>query len=120
MDTRYKWATEEIFGSEKEWNIAFESLSKKIDFSEFKGKLSNKEVFLACMKKQESVFREVDKLSVYAMMKHDENTKDAKSDALLSKVTSLGAILGANCAFIGPELTALDDKILNGFIADKD
>ena len=120
MDKRYKWATEEIFGSDNEWNIAFESVSKEIDFSEFKGKLSDKKCFLDCMKKQEKLFRKIDKLSVYAMMKHDENTKDAKYDALLSKVTSLGATIGANCAFIGPELTALDDSVLQNFIDDED
>ena len=85
MDKRYKWATEEIFGSDNEWNIAFESVSKEIDFSEFKGKLSDKKCFLDCMKKQEKVFRKIDKLSVYAMMNHDENTKDANYDALYPK-----------------------------------
>ena len=120
MDNRYKWATEEIFGSDEEWETAFISVSKEIDFSKFKGKLGEKQSFLECMKAQEKVFRKIDKLSVYAMMKHDENTKDAKYDALLSKITSLGATLGANCAFIGPELTSLDDKILNDFILDAD
>jgi oligoendopeptidase F len=68
------------------------------------------------MESQEKVGRVLEKLSVYAMMKHDENTKDALYDSLTSKITALGAKLGANTAFIMPELTALDPEILNGYI----
>ena len=116
MENKYKWATTDIFSGVEEWNKAFNSVSKKLDFSEFKGKLCNPEQFLSCMKAQEEVFRQVDKLSVYAMMKHDENTKDALYDSLVSKISALGATLGANTAFIIPELTALDESVLQSFI----
>ena len=68
------------------------------------------------MKSQEKVGRVIEKLSVYAMMKHDENTKDALYDSLLSKITALGAKLGANTAFITPELTALPEETLKAYI----
>jgi len=116
LDNKYKWAVEDIFKSVDEWEKEFNELSKNLDFSIFKGKLSNPESFLECMKKEEEVCRKADKLSVYAMMKHDENTKDALYDSLLSKISSLGATLGANTAFITPELTALDQSVLQSFI----
>ena len=116
MDNKYRWATEEIFSSVDEWNKTFEEVSSKINFEEFRGKLSDADSFLACMKAQEEVGRIVEKLSVYAMMKHDENTKDALYDSLLSKITALGAKMGANTAFIMPELTALSESKLNEFI----
>ncbi|MBQ7235554.1 MAG: oligoendopeptidase F [Clostridia bacterium] len=118
MSNAYKWAVEDIFSSVEEWNREFNEVSKNLDFSGFKGKLSNADDFLACMKAQEKVGRIIEKLSVYAMMKHDENTKDALYDSLLSKITSLGATLGANSAFITPELTALPEETLIGFIND--
>ena len=118
MSNAYKWAVEDIFSSVEEWNNEFNEVSKNLDFSGFKGKLSNADDFLACMKAQEKVGRIIEKLSVYAMMKHDENTKDALYDSLLSKITSLGATLGANSAFITPELTALPEETLIGFIND--
>ena len=116
MDNKYRWATEEIFSSVDEWNKTFEEVSSKIDFEEYRGKLSDADSFLACMKAQEEVGRVIEKLSVYAMMKHDENTKDALYDSLLSKITALGAKMGANTAFIMPELTALPESVLNEFI----
>ena len=120
MDNRYKWATHEIFSSDEEWNKEFEKLKGQLDFSVFRGKLGQKEQFLSCMKAQEKTSRIFEKLSVYAMMKHDEDTKNALYDSFNSKIMSLGAVFGSNTAFIMPELTALDDKVLNDYILDKD
>ncbi len=120
MDKNYTWAVEDIYSSTKGWNKDFDSLKKQIDFSEFKGKLSSKKEFLACMQKQERLGRVLEKLAIYAMMKHDENTKLAEFDALSSKISSIGAIFGAQTAFVVPELTALDESVLKGYIADKE
>ncbi len=120
MDKKYTWAVEDIYLDTKEWNKEFDKLKEEIDFSEFKGKLKDKTQFLACMKKQERLGRVLEKLAVYAMMKHDENTKLAEFDALSAKISSLGAIFGAQTAYVVPELTALDENILKGFIEDKD
>ena len=119
MEKIYKWATEDIFSSDNEWNKTFEEVSKKIDFSTYRGKLGNAEDFLSCMKEQEQVGRIVEKLSVYAMMKHDENTKDALYDSMVSKITSLGAKIGEKTAFVMPELTALSEDTLKSFIENE-
>ena len=116
MSNKYKWATEEIYQSVEKWNEDFTALSKELNFDRFKGKLNEEESFLECMKAQEVLGRKLEKLSVYAMMKHDENTKDTLYDSLTSKITALGATLGANTAFIMPELTSLDQSVLNSYI----
>ena len=120
MDKKYCWAVEDIYDSIESWEKDFEDIKAQTDFSSFKGKLGDKKQFLACMKEQERVGRVLEKLSVYAMMKHDENTKNAVYDALSSKIMTLGASLGANTAFIVPELTALSEEQLNAYILDKD
>ena len=96
MENKYKWAVEEIYSSIEDWNKDFEWVSNNLDFNEFKGKLGDSKTFLQCMKAQEKVGRVFDKLSVYAMMKHDENTKDSVYDALVSKITSLSAIFSTD------------------------
>lgn len=116
MDNKYVWATEDIYKSTEDWEKEFKEVSSALDFSEFKGKLGKAESFLACMKKEEILGRKVEKLSVYAMMKHDENTKDSVADALLSRVTSLSALFGEKTAFILPELTALPESVLEDYI----
>lgn len=116
MDKKYTWATEEIYPSSEQWNKEFNSLSEQLDFSEYKGKLGNADDFYNCMKAQEKLGRVMDKLSVYAMMKHDEDTRNAEYDALTSKITALGAKFGENTAFVLPELTALDESVLISYI----
>ncbi len=120
MDKKYTWAVEDIYSDTKEWNKEFDKLKKEIDFSEFKGKLGEKREFLKCMQKQERLGRILEKLGVYAMMKHDENTKLSEFDALNSKISSLGALFGAQTAFVVPELTALNESVLKSYIEDKD
>ena len=120
MDKKYCWAVENIYDSIESWEKDFEQVKAQMDFSAFKGKLGEKAQFLACMKEQERVGRVLEKLSVYAMMKHDENTKNAVYDSLSSKIMALGAKLGANTAFVVPELTALTEEKLNSYILDKD
>ena len=120
MDNKYRWATEQIYADVDCWNKEFEYLSTQLDFEKFRGKLGDKKQFLECMKEQERVGRILEKLSVYAMMKHDENTKDSLYDSLTSKITLISAKLGANTAYIMPELTALSDKTLRSYIEDAD
>ncbi len=119
MDNRFTWNTQEIYADLKAWERDFSLVSSDLDFSEFKNKLSTKEGFVSCMKKQERIGRIIEKLSVYAMMKHDENTKDSTFDALNNRVTSLCVKFNSELSFITPELTSLDDKILKDYIADE-
>lgn len=119
FEKKYSWATEDIYKSDGLWEKEFNELSKKVDFDEFKGKLSSSEQFLACMKKQEELGRKLEKLSVYAMMKHDENTKNSVYDAMESKITSLASKFGEKSAFIIPELISLPEKTIKDYIEDK-
>ncbi len=115
---KYTWATEDIYKSVEDWNASFKNLEKSVDFSEFRGKLGDAKSFLAFCKKEEQFGRELGKLSVYAMMKHDENTKNSLYDSMSSKIDSLFSQYGASVAFVRPELTALDESVLNAYIND--
>ncbi len=115
---KYDWAIEDIYPSTKDWEQEFSTIKEKIDFSEFKGKLNNKKDFLACMKKQEEVGRIIEKLYVYAMMLSDGDTANAEYGAMLNRVSSISSEMGAMLAFFVPELTAMDESVIKGYIAD--
>ena len=119
-DIKYQWAIEDIYSSVSDWENDYKKVLTEADFSEFKGKLNQKESFLSCMKKQEDVIRIFEKLSVYAMMLHDVNTKDSFADSLYSKTMSLGVKISSSTAFVMPELTALDSSVLESYINDID
>ncbi len=116
MKKEYVWAVEDIYENSAAWEADFIKAKNGLDFSEFKGKLGDADVFLACMKKQEETGRILDKLAVYAMMKHDGNTKNSEYDALLSRVTSLSVAFGAETAFVTPEMIGLPESVITAFI----
>lgn len=114
------WKVEDIFASTKEWQKYYDELAKNIDFSAFIGKLGNKSDFLECLKKEDEVGKKIERLYVYANMRHDEDQTNAEFDELLSKAQQLYVKISTNTSFMLPELTALDDSVLNSYIADPD
>ena len=120
MADRFDWAIEDIYADESGYDADVKAAESLIGFSEFKGKLGNKADFYACMKKQEKVGRIIEKLSVYAMMLFDTDTSSSRYDALNKRAESLAVKLGEESAFITPELIALPDSVIKGYIEDKD
>jgi oligoendopeptidase F len=117
---QYTWNLADIFSSEAEWEALLSEVKKEIDFSEFKGKLGEKEIFLSCMKKQDDVSLKLEKLYVYAMMKRDSDTADSAADALIMRAQSVLVELNANLSFLLPELTHLEESVLIAYRDDPD
>ena len=117
---KYLWATEEIYASSEEFEKELSEVRNQLDFSSYKGKLNIKSEFLSCMKKQEEVLRKLEKLSVYANMKHDEDTRNSLADSMNAKVMNTFSVFSQKVAFIEPELTSIDEKILIEYIEDKE
>ncbi len=110
-----KWKTEHIYATVDEWNKTYAEVEKKIDFSEFMGKLTDAETVKKCYDKTYDVLLDLSKLGVYAFMKHDEDTRDSLYVGLCQRVDDLEIKFFAATSFIEPELTALDEKTLKGF-----
>ena len=113
-----KWNTEDIFASQKEWDDLYASLEGKLDFSAYKGKLKDAETILACMEGINAVVKDLSRLSVYAFMRRDEDTRKSEFDALQSRVQMLSMKFSAGVSFITPELTALPVEKLEELAAD--
>ncbi len=116
MENKYTWATEDIFKSAEEWNKQFNAIQKKLNFKKYKGRLGDADVFYNFQKQLEEVGKIIERLAVYAMMKHDENTKDSIFDAMNSKINGLFAKYSSSLSFVQPELTALDESVLKSLI----
>lgn len=113
-----KWNTDDIFASQQEWEDVYASLEGKLDFSAYKGKLNNAETILACMEGINAVVRDLSRLSVYAFMRRDEDTRLSEFAALQSRVQMLSMKFSAGVSFVTPELTALPVEKLEELAAD--
>lgn len=114
-----KWRVEDIFETIEDWEKAYEEVAGKLDFSAYEGMLSDAETLLACFEKLNEVSLTLSHLSVYAFMRHDEDTRDDAPARLQARVDRLGMQLSGNTSFITPELTALPVETLEAFAKDE-
>ena len=76
-----KWRTTDVFPTDEAWEKEFkevEKASKTYDFASFKGKLGDKESLLACLRLNDEISRRLEKLYLYAHLRHDEDVRVAK------------------------------------------
>ena len=118
-----KWRITDIFPSDEAWEKEFKGIEEEYDnydFSVFKGKLGDKQSLLECLRLIDAVSRKIEKVYIYAHLRHDEDLRIAKYTSSHAQVGALISNIFAEFSFVEPELTALDDATLNGFIADPD
>lgn len=118
VDIKYKWATEDIYSSDEEWEKSYQSLLQKIDFSKYSGKLGDKKVLLEYLKAADEFSFELDKLSLYANLKHDEDVSVSKYNTYDGKVYMLYTKYSSEVSFFEPEMAALDEEYLKSLLDD--
>ena len=112
-----KWHLKDIYASDELWQQDFDTLRSNFGaIEQFKGKLANSpQELLACLKARDEIGITGGKLYAFARMHRDENTAEAKYQAMTGKVESLLAEAGATTAFIEPEILAISDAELARF-----
>lgn len=107
-----KWKTEHLFASQSEWDELYKNVESRIDFAKYEGKLDTVEGFKSCYDEMYSVIGDLEKLAIYASMRHDEDARVSEFNALMGRIDALEVKFSSAVAFVTPELTALDEKIL--------
>ena len=102
-----KWRVEDIFESVEAWNALYAECEGELDFSEFEGKLNTVESVLSCMEKLNALVLKLNKLAIYAHIRHDEDSRVSEFTALSARFSMLAMKLSGATAFITPELTAM-------------
>lgn len=118
VENKYKWKVEDIFPSDEAWEKSFSQAEKMIDFSEFEGKLGDRQIMVRFTQKDQETSKKLERLHLYAHMRHDEDTRIAKYTAMQSRAMSLIIKYSSAIAFVQPELTALPEETLKSYAAD--
>ncbi|MBR2442042.1 MAG: oligoendopeptidase F [Clostridia bacterium] len=116
-----KWKITDIFPTDEAWEEAFASAEKdyvNLDFSAFKGNLHNRDTLLECFRTIDEISRRLERVYLYAHMRHDEDVRISKYTSANARVGALFSKVFAQFAFVDPELTALDESLLQSFIND--
>ncbi len=118
VQENYKWAVNDIFAIDEDWEKCFEETANSIDFTGFVGKLSDKNMLLALYKKRDEVSLNLEKLAVYAHMNRDVDSRVAKYSNYYAKCIMLFSKMGQELAFFDAEMATLDVEYLKSLIND--
>ena len=116
---QYKWAIEDIYPSDEAWEKDYDRALSMINFSEYAGKLGDRDCLLKFLKANDKLMKLAEALAVYAYMKHDEDARVSKYTSYNSKMGMLFSKYSADVAFYEPELAAQSREYLQSLIEDK-
>ena len=119
VEKKYQWKVEDIFASDEAWEEQYRQAESSIALRGWAGKLHDAAALAAFFKEQEEICRKIERLYLYAHMRHDEDSRVSKYTAMQSRAMSLYVRLSSETAFVEPELTALDESVLQSFVQDE-
>ncbi len=118
IDIKYKWNVDEIISSKEEFVSRIKKVNKQIDFTAFKGKLNNVDTVYNCFYKMYEIVGEIELLSVYSMMKRDENGADPDANEMACLIEEVCVNFSSAVSFIEPELSKLGSEKLSELYQD--
>ena len=114
-----KWAIEDLYPSDEAWEQTLATLEDaKNALAAFAGRLGESGQTLydfLCLSEQTGVTAH--RLANYCMRKADEDTREAKYQAMTGKFISVAVAMDAATSFETPEIMAITDEQLDDFYA---
>ena len=113
-----KWAIEDLYATDEAWSADLEKLKTMTqELAAYAGHLAeNPAKLLAYLEETEAVGVLTEDLANYCMRKSDEDTRDAKYQAMQGQFMSAAVALSAATSFETPEILDISDETLDGFM----
>ena len=114
------WATEDLFPSDESWEQALASLQEdRNTLISYAGRLGESgQILFQYLENAERIAAKESLLAEYIMRKADEDTRDAKYQALSGKFMSVYVDLQTAISFETPQIMAIPEEMLDAFYAD--
>ena len=120
IPTEDTWATEDMYPSDEIWEETLATLEEdKNLLASYAGRLaeSGKTLYDFLYASEMSGVK-ASRLANYCMRKADEDTREAKYQAMTGKFISVAVAMDAATSFETPEIMAISDERLDGFYAE--
>lgn len=114
----YRWRLEDIFATDPDWETALKQVSQLADkLVQYKGKLHENSVsFLKAVDLSDQIDQELSEIIAYARMRRDENNTIPKYQDMTDRAMSLHFKVAEQTAFLTPEITQMDEKMIFEFV----
>jgi len=116
------WDLTTIFSSDDAWEKELEAVSNIVsDITAYQGKLSSSaKTLLEALTLSDEIGKRVGVVYQYAHLKHDQDTGNGTYQSQEARAMSLYATYASATSYMTPEILAIDETVLNGFIAEDD
>jgi oligoendopeptidase F len=121
IKVEHTWDLSSLFPSDEAWEKAFLKLDKMIpQYAKYQGKLSEgAKTIAACLKFDSDFDRLSEPLGNYAFLKTAEDQADSRYQALVARFQNLATRASQAASYIRPELLAIPEAKMNGYLQDK-
>ncbi|MCX7958184.1 MAG: oligoendopeptidase F [Deltaproteobacteria bacterium] len=120
IDAKYKWDLTHLYKSVDEWKKDKDFILNNLkEFEKYKGKLRKPEDIKKVLDLYFRLMHRLYRISGYAMMSYDQDTRVSDTLALKSVSEKVSADFGEATAFIEPELVSLPEATIKKLINDK-
>lgn len=117
----YKWDLRAIYESEEAWREQKAKLASELPrLRGFQGRLGSSASVLAEVLELQSWFeKELTRMFLYASLCSDQDTRVSTYQAMEQEMIQLSSELGAEAAFIEPEILKIDNATIERFLAEE-
>jgi len=118
---KYRWNLADVYPSDAAWRAAKERTARTLPaLREYKGQLGSSASLLADALEAISLLdKEIARLSVYAGMLADQDTREAGPQGMQQEMQQLTADFKAQTAYVEPELLHVGGAVLDGFMTSE-
>ncbi|XEC93236.1 oligoendopeptidase F [Paenibacillus tarimensis] len=117
QQTENLWKLEDLFPDQAAWDKEYLDAKRQIkEIAAFQGKLADPLQLKACFELEDELSLHVERLYVYANMRHHEDMGAPTYQALSDKSKKLSVETSEATSFITPEVLSLSDETLASFI----
>ncbi len=115
----HRWKLEDLVASQEAWDKEYEEAQRLIkEIGAYEGTLADPSKLKACFELEDELSLHVERLYVYANMRHHEDMADPDHQALSDKAKKLSVQSGEATSFITPEVLSLTEEQLSAFIEE--
>ncbi len=120
INPQFTWDFTDIFASDEAWEAALQEADASVDtIAEIPGTLGNSaESMKAGLDKIFAATRRMELVYLYAMLRKNVDNSDPKYQAMQGKAMNLAVKLSTACAFMEPEILAIDKARLDEMLND--
>jgi oligoendopeptidase F len=116
---RYRWNLADLYPDDASWRAAKGRLEAGLPgLARFRDTLgTSAAALLGCLTVADGLSKEYMRLTAYAGMSSDQDTRDSSYLGMQSEIGQLGSAFASAASFIEPEILAVDPARIDGFLA---